>query len=195
MKVSEKFLSSDYFKFGKSNQFIDWLIELSFSKKLKKGEYLVTEGDDCDKIYYVEKGLLRIFRTENEKEITTWFAKEGDFITNANSFHTGKPSKENFEALEDCTVYGTDRKTYLFLIEKSSSFALFSVHELFHNLCEFENQCEFLRTLNAAERIDYIKKEYPYLLTRVKYKYLSSFLNIETTYLSKLLGNKKTSNQ
>jgi hypothetical protein len=91
-------------------------------------------------------------------------------------------------------VYGTDRQTYRFLIEKSSSFALFSVHELFHNLCEFENQCEFLRTLNAQERIEYTEKNYPYLLTRVKNKYLASFLNIETTYLSKLLNNKKTSN-
>lgn len=194
MRVAEKFLSSEYFKLGKSNQFIDWLIQLSISKKIKKGEFLLTEGDICDKIYYVEKGIIRIYRTEQAKEITTWFAKEGDFITNANSFHFGKPSRENFEALEDCVVYGTDRKTYRFLIEKSSSFALFSVHELFSNLCEFENQCEFLRTLTAKERIDYIAENYPYLLTRVRNKYLASFLNIETTYLSKLLKNKKTSN-
>lgn len=194
MKVGDRFLSSEYFKLGKSNQFIDWFIKLCFSKKIKKGEFLLIEGDKCDKIYYVEKGIIRIFRTEESKEITTWFAKEGDFVTNANSFHFDKPSRENFEALEDCVVYGTDRATYRFLIEKSSSFALFSVHELFYNLCEFENQCEFLRSLTAKERIDYISKNYPYLLTRVKNKYLSSFLNIETTYLSKLLANKKTSN-
>jgi CRP-like cAMP-binding protein len=194
MKVGEKLLSSEYFKLGKSNQFIDWILELSFSKKIKKGEFLLQEGDDSDKIYYIEKGLIRIFRTSGDKEITTWFAKEGDFLTNATSFHYGSPSRENFEALEDCVVYGTDRKTYRFLIEKSSSFALFSVHELFHNLCEFENQCEFLRTLNAQERIEYTEKNYPYLLTRVKNKYLASFLNIETTYLSKLLKNKKASN-
>ena len=104
-------------------------------------------------------------------------------------------AEENFEALEDCVVYGTDRSTYRFLIEKSSNFALFSVHELFYNLCEFENQCEFLRTLSAQDRLKYIEKEYPYLLKRVKNKYLSSFLNIETTYLSKLLNQKIQDNE
>jgi CRP-like cAMP-binding protein len=192
MKVAEKFLTSEYFKLGKSNQILDWIIKLSFSKKIKKGQFLLNEGEACDNIYYVEKGLIRIFRNDKEKEITTWFAKEGDFLTNANSFHCGVPSRENFEAIEDCIVYETNRKAYLFLIEKFSSFALFSVHELFHNLCEFENQCEFLRTLTATERIEYIENNYPYLITRVSNKHLSSFLNIETTYLSKLLNNKKT---
>jgi hypothetical protein len=51
MKVGEKFLSSEYFKLGKSNQFIDWILELSFSKKIKKGEFLLQEGEDSDKIY------------------------------------------------------------------------------------------------------------------------------------------------
>jgi CRP-like cAMP-binding protein len=194
MKVAEKFLTSEYFKLGKSNQIIDWIIKLSFSKKIKKGQFLLNEGENCDKIFYIEKGLIRIFRTADDKEITTWFAKEGDFLTNANGFHFGVPSKESFEALEDCVIYETNRKSYLFLIEKFSSFALFSVHELFHNLCEFENQCEFLRTMSAMERIDYIEKKYPYLFSRVSNKYLSSFLNIETTYLSKLLNNKKTLN-
>jgi len=65
------------------------------------------------------------------------------------------------------------------------------MNELFNNLCEYQNQCEFLRTLSAPERVKLIEKKYPYFLTRVKNKDLSTFLNIEPTYLSKLLNAKE----
>jgi DNA polymerase elongation subunit (family B) len=78
----------------------------------------------------------------------------------------------------------------LYLVDLSTNFAKFSIHELLNNLCEYQNQCEFLRTLSAHDRLKYIEKEYPFLLKRVKQKYLCSFLNIEATYLSKLLNQK-----
>jgi hypothetical protein len=83
-----------------------------------------------------------------------------------------------------------NKKSYLYLVDLSTNFAKFSIHELLNNLCEYQNQCEFLRTLSAHDRLKYIEKEYPFLLKRVKQKYLCSFLNIEATYLSKLLNQK-----
>jgi CRP-like cAMP-binding protein len=190
MKLSEKFSGSEFFKKSPNPVFYDWLFKFVFEQKVKKGDFILREGDICDRIYYIEKGLVRIFRIQDSKEISTWFVKEGDFISTVNSFHFGVPSYESFEALEDCVIYSINKKAYLFLVELSSSFALFVLNELFNNLCEYQNQCEFLRTLSAVERIKLVEKRYPYFLTRVKNKDLASFLNIETTYLSKLLNTK-----
>jgi CRP-like cAMP-binding protein len=195
MKLSERLSKSPYFFKGSHTLFFDWFLKLVFSKKVNKGEFIIEAGDICDKLFYIEKGLIRIYRIDGDKEITTWFTKEGDFVTTVNSFHFGQPSKEYFEAIEDTVIYYINKKSYLYLVELSTNFAKFSIHELFNNLCEYQNQCEYLRTLSAPDRLKYIEKEYPYLLKRVKNKYLSSFLNIETTYLSKLLNQKIQENE
>jgi CRP-like cAMP-binding protein len=190
MKLSERLSKSPYFFKGTNSVFFDWFLKLVYSRKVKKGEFIVEDGEICDKLYYIEKGLVRIYRLEGDKEITTWFTKEGDFVTTVNSFHFGLPSKEYFEAIEDSVIYYINKKSYLYLVELSTNFAKFSMDELLTNLCEYQNQCEFLRTLSAQDRLKYIESKYPYLLTRVKQKYLCSFLNIEATYLSKLMNHK-----
>ncbi len=43
-----------------------------------------------NKIFYEEKGLLRIYNTINKKEVSTWFVSEGEFITTINSFYHEK---------------------------------------------------------------------------------------------------------
>ena len=190
MKLSERLSKSPYFFKGSNSVFFDWFLKLVYSRKVKKGEFIIEKGEICDKLYYIEKGLIRIYRIEGDKEITTWFTKEGDFVTTVNSFHFGLPSKEYFEAIEDSVIYYINKKSYLYLVELSTNFAKFSMDELLTNLCEYQNQCEFLRTLSAQDRLKYIEIKYPYLLTRVKQKYLCSFLNIEATYLSKLMNPK-----
>lgn len=195
MKLAERLAKSPYFFKGNHSLFFDWFLKLVFSKKVKKGEFIIVAGEVCDKLYYVEKGLVRIYRINGEKEITTWFSKEGDFVTTVNSFHFGQPSKEYFQAIEDSVIYYITKKSYLYLAEMSSHFAKFSIHELFNNLCQYQNQCEFLRTLSAPDRLKYIEREYPHLLTRVKNKYLSSYLNVEATYLSKLMNQKPEENK
>ena len=195
MKLSERLSQSHYFFKGSNSVFFDWFLKLVYSRKVRKGEFIIEEGEICDKLYYIEKGLVRIYRIEGDKEITTWFTKEGDFVTTVNSFHFGLPSKEYFEAIEDSVIYYINKKSYLYLVELSSNFAKFSMDELLTNLCEYQNQCEFLRTLSAQDRLKYIENKYPYLLTRVKQKYLCSFLNIEATYLSKLMNPKSVESE
>jgi CRP-like cAMP-binding protein len=190
MKLTERLAQSPYFIKGSNSVFFEWFLKLVYSKKVNKGEFIIEAGEICDKLFYIEKGLIRIYRLDDEKEVTTWFTKEGDFVTTVNSFHFGQPSKEYFEAIEDSVVYYINKKSYLYLVDLSTNFAKFSIHELLNNLCEYQNQCEFLRTLSAHDRLTYIEKEYPFLLKRVKQKYLCSFLNIEATYLSKLLNQK-----
>jgi CRP-like cAMP-binding protein len=190
MKLTERLAQSPYFIKGSNSVFFEWFLKLVYSKKVNKGEFIIEAGEICDKLFYIEKGLIRIYRMDDEKEVTTWFTKEGDFVTTVNSFHFGQPSKEYFEAIEDSVVYYINKKSYLYLVDLSTNFAKFSIHELLNNLCEYQNQCEFLRTLSAHDRLRYIEKEYPFLLKRVKQKYLCSFLNIEATYLSKLLNQK-----
>jgi len=125
MKLTERLSRSPYFGKNTDNKFLDLLLNLVFAQKINKGEFLVKAGEVCDRLIYIQTGLVRIFRTTEEKEITTWFVKEGDFITTVNSFHLGVPSEESFEALEDCVIYSINKKSYYLLAEIISQFAPF----------------------------------------------------------------------
>ncbi|WP_459509387.1 Crp/Fnr family transcriptional regulator [Aquirufa sp. ROCK2-A2] len=166
-------------------------MSLIFSVKLKKGDILVHEGEICDKMFYLEKGLVRLFSDKEGVEVSTWFVHEGQFVTPVNSFQYDIPSHESIEALEDCVVYGIRKKLYLQLIGLSNRFAMFSIVELMENLCEFQNQTILLRTLNSEQKYLFLKQFYPDLLERVSQKHIASFLGVEVTYLSKVIKKFK----
>ncbi len=75
-------------------------------KELPKGDFLFRQGEICQEIYFVEKGLLRNFYYSNSgKEVTAWFFAENSFLTAIDSFFYQNPTRDNCEALEDTVVY------------------------------------------------------------------------------------------
>jgi CRP-like cAMP-binding protein len=63
-----------------------------------KGQSILKEGKFFDHIYFIEKGMVRIFHMERI-EVTTWFLIEGDLLVSPLSFFRGRPANENIEAL------------------------------------------------------------------------------------------------
>ena len=49
--------------------------------KYFKGGYLVREGQICNKIAYINKGLFRIYNSKDGIEINTCFCKENSITT------------------------------------------------------------------------------------------------------------------
>jgi CRP-like cAMP-binding protein len=74
------------------------------TKRVKKSEVIVKTGERIKHIYFIEKGLLRGFYFNEDKEITNWFASEGEFATSFYSFISKQTSFETIEALEDCEL-------------------------------------------------------------------------------------------
>lgn len=186
MKLFERFQKGP-FPLGKLDaKILGLFISMLFEKKISKGDILLREGEICDKIFYVEKGLLRLYNTINEKEVSTWFVSEGEFITTVNSFYHEKPSLETFEALEDSTLFVISKKNFYQMMQLSNRFALFANSTLMENLCQYQDQCIMLRNLNAAERYQYLQTQYSKLIHRISQKHLATFISIEETYVSKI---------
>lgn len=60
---------------------------------LEKGDHLWRAGDKCDKIYFIEDGLVRLyFFDEKGNEVTVHFVKSEKFISDPESFSSGIPS-------------------------------------------------------------------------------------------------------
>lgn len=191
MNIVKKIMTTGNF-FSKSDlQVVEHLTTFLFAKKIKKKEQLLREGEINDKIYYVQKGLLRNYLIYDGKEINTWFVKEGEFVNSVNSYFYEKPSEEFIEAIEDSEILIIKKSTYFMLVRNNLKLALFVIDQLFVNLCEFQDQCQALRFLTAEKKYEFLKTKKPEILARLSQKHVASFLGVDTTYLSKIIANYK----
>lgn len=162
-----------------------------FSKKIKKKEFLLEAGKINDCIFFVRKGLLRVYLIYEGKEINTWFVKENEFISSVSSYYKAIPSIEYIQAIEDCEILFIKKSTYETLLKYNHKLALFAINELYIKLCEYSDQCQLLRFMSAEKKYEFLASQKPEILSRLSQKHIASFLGIETTYLSKIISNHK----
>ncbi len=196
MNIIEKALQGNKFFTKKDLFLIEKLASFLFSKKIKKKELLLRAGEVNNKMFYVQKGLLRVYYIrEDGKEVNTWFVKEGQFVYACHSFHYQIPSEEYIEAMEDSIIMSIKKDTWLMLLRNNHKLALFTVNELMTNIAEFSAQSEMLRMMNAEEKYAFLKTHKGDILDRISQKHLASYLGTDTTYLSKVINNYKTNEE
>lgn len=72
------------------------------TKKIRKKQYLLQEGEACKYTAFVTKGLLRSYTVDDKgTEHIIQFALEEWWMADIYSFLTGEPSLYNIDALED----------------------------------------------------------------------------------------------
>src|SRR5690554_7868767 len=90
--------------------------------KYKKNEDLISNHSICDKIFFITKGVLRIFCV-NEKglEKTHLIAVENQFCTNWASFINLSQNNTIIQSLENTEVIYMYQQDFFKLVESSSS--------------------------------------------------------------------------
>lgn len=80
-------------------------------KKLKKGDYLVKEGQLNSDTFFVAEGCVRQFKLINGNDITTNFFTEEQWIISLENFEAKTPSPYNLVCIEDtAVVIGDEQK-------------------------------------------------------------------------------------
>src|SRR5687768_4125938 len=65
-------------------------------------------GETPHAIYYVNKGLARVYYLHDGEEITDYFAADGQLIGAVPGAVTGEPSYKAIHLIEDCALYAID---------------------------------------------------------------------------------------
>ena len=89
---------------------------------LDKLSVLVKEGQFADKLYFIVSGCVRAFYNKDGKEITDWFAFDGDFISSRNSFYQNALSHCTIELLEPTIFLEIPREATEILIDQHHCF-------------------------------------------------------------------------
>jgi CRP-like cAMP-binding protein len=153
---------------------------------IQKKELLLKEGQICRQICYIEKGMVRCFYNLHEKEVSSWFMKEGDIIISVDSFFRQKPSYESIQVLEDCTLIslGYEELQYCYKTFYELNYIGRVLTERYYALSE--QRLYSLRMQRAPERYEYLLENFPDLIKRVPSKYLASYLSISEETLSRI---------
>jgi CRP/FNR family transcriptional regulator, anaerobic regulatory protein len=77
---------------------------------LDKDVHLLKAGQYCDNYYFVETGSLRIYTMVDNLVVTNWFAFEGNFFTDLESYTYQCQAKFNIQAIENCTLLYISRR-------------------------------------------------------------------------------------
>jgi len=79
---------------------------------VSKGDYFLKAGRLSDKLGFIKSGLMRIYASADDKEVTQWISTKGYFVTDLSSFVFQTPARRNIQALTDCELYVIDREVY-----------------------------------------------------------------------------------
>ena len=174
-------------KAGVSEEEFQKLEPLIVRKNVKKGEFLLREGELCEHHIFVEKGLLRFYSIDDAgKEHTVQFASENWFVGDRSSVYFNKPTTYFIDAIEDSTVVFLNPGFICTAAEVSKEFAQYNEQILQSHIMHLQNRVRLLIGANAEERyLDFIKL-YPDLTLRVPQWMIASYLGITPESLSRV---------
>lgn len=153
---------------------------------VSKNKSLIDIDNRCNDLFFVEKGLLRGYYLDDGKEITNWFAQEGEFATCFYAFVAVKPSFETIEALEDCVLtqfpYSSLQSLYLKFPETERLGRI--ITETYY--IKLEERLLSLQFKTAKERYQHFVLSKPSLLQRTSLGQIASYLGITQETLSRI---------
>jgi CRP-like cAMP-binding protein len=171
-----------------SNSFKEELENLFTLKEFSKGDLLFRQGDICRHLFYIKKGLVRIYYYSSKgKEITLWFSSEDTLITAIDSFYNHKHTRDNCEALEDLLVYPISHAQMETLLNnnKGAKTAFYIMYEVTRKMTDL---IDSIRFQSAEERYLSLLKDNPAILRRVSLGQIASYLGITQETLSRIRG-------
>ena len=151
---------------------------------------LLKEGQVSERMFYVEKGCIRLSFNKDGKDITFQFFFEGEGVSSAESFRSNEPSLFAIETLEHCVVHTLNKKDCASIIERSPLIKQALEEQTFQRLMYFQKL--FLSRIKNSpeERYNELLKQSPHILQRVPQHYIASFLGITSVSLSRIRNRK-----
>ncbi len=151
---------------------------------------LTSAGDTERYLYFVAEGVQRAFYAKDEnKEATLVFTYAGSFSGVADSFLLQQPSKYYLETLTQSEFIRTTYVQVNELMKRYHNFETFIRKSVAITLAgTLERQIE-LQCFTAEEKFRVLLKRSPHVLQMIPHKYLASYLGLDATTFSKLLGS------
>jgi CRP-like cAMP-binding protein len=169
-----------------TDQEFDYVLSHFTTKKLKKHQFLIQEGDSVINDYFVVKGLLKAYHIDNAgKQHIMQFAMEDWWISDYQAYLSQTNATINVDCIENVEL--------LCLSLHNRNKICSELHKIEHFFNQKSNvgyvalQRRLLSLLsnNAEERYKQLLSQYPNLFQRVSKTLIASYLGVTRETLSR----------
>lgn len=165
---------------------LDILESVLIPKKYAKGEMVLSEGEICTSIIYIDKGLLRQFYLKNGKEVTEYLAVEGSIMMSIESLFKEVPSVQQIEAIEPTIVYELPKKRLEEVALHNVNIQILYRKILEESLIVSQVHADLVRFESAENRYRRMCKISPQIALRAPLLFIASYLQMTPETLSRV---------
>jgi CRP-like cAMP-binding protein len=181
----------DYIEINNSE--IELIKSLFIKEHFNKSEILLTEGNVCQKLYFLAKGIVRFSQLADGEDRTYVFRDEGAFCNDLESFLRKTPSKNSITAIVPTTVFTITYDNLQIFYDKlryGDRFGRLAIEEIFVMVV---NHLTTFYSESPEQRYIRFVQQHKNLLQRIPQYYIASYVGISPQALcrikKKLLGN------
>lgn len=166
---------------------IEKIRSLSLTKKLRRKQFLLQEGDICQYKIFVTQGLLKTYYLkEDGSEHIMGFAPENTWTTDSHSMTNNVSSRLNIEAMEDTTVVLFTQANLQILVNTSPGLKSYTDDLIYKTLQSSYDR--ILTNISATSEEKYLAfiNRFPDLVNRIPLHLIASYLGISRETLSRI---------
>lgn len=166
---------------------ISFILEHFSERSVKKNEILIRNDEVCKQLFFIKKGLLRVYCLRHDGlEWTRFIAFENEFATIVPSFIHQTPSKAFLQALEPTELLAISYHDFYRLLDQFPEWDRFYRLSLEKAYVDSIDRIEQFITMSAKELYANCMQNKPELIQRLPNKILASYFGISAETLSRL---------
>ena len=148
----------------------------------KKGDFLLTEGQVENYIYFIVDGAVKLCYISEHHHKIIRLGYTGSYINSLSSFLNGKPSEFCIEAIRKTEVKRISKEAIQTLAKESSDYSKFLENLLVNQI---DREIDLL-TDSPAVRLQRVLERSPEVFQYVPLKYIASYLRMNPETLSRI---------
>ena len=154
--------------------------------KYAKGEMILKEGEVCQHIYYIDRGLIRQFYFKNGKELTEHLGTDHSIFMCIESLFREEPTRLQVEALEPTMIYALPKLRLEEVALHHGNIQILYRKILEESLIISQVHADLVRFETAQDRYLKLCKLMPQVVLRAPLVYIANYLQMTPETLSRV---------
>ena len=165
---------------------LDTLESILVPMKFAKGQKILSEGEVCQSIYYIDRGLIRQFYYKHGKEVTEHIGDDHSIFMCIESLFKEEPTRLQVEAIEQSVIYALPKAELEKVALHNVNIQILYRKILEESLILSQIHADLERFETAQDRYKKMCKLMPQVVLRAPLVFIASYLQMTPETLSRV---------